>query len=105
MSTPVFHAFRHVATSRMHQLPCFLACSRPPPCDAHARRSDLLGSSVSELMQYDSYALESEGLSVRFEGEQAFGDGGCRKGDKLGAGRPPWDCSGGLGSNPKENQA
>ncbi len=38
-------------------------------------RSDLLGSSVSELMQYDSYALESEGLSVRFEGEQAFGDG------------------------------
>ncbi|GFR50871.1 hypothetical protein Agub_g13159 [Astrephomene gubernaculifera] len=42
-------------------------------------RSDMLGSSFGELMQYDGYSLGSEGICVSFEDEEAFGDGVLRE--------------------------
>ncbi|KXZ42255.1 hypothetical protein GPECTOR_174g211 [Gonium pectorale] len=42
-------------------------------------RSDLLGTSVAELMQYDAYSLSLEGICIKFEGEQAYGDGVLRE--------------------------
>ncbi|KAG2493587.1 hypothetical protein HYH03_008106 [Edaphochlamys debaryana] len=42
-------------------------------------RSDLLATSMAELMQYDAYSLGSEGICVSFDDEQAFGDGVLRE--------------------------